>query len=67
MAERPNGVIPPLVGRCNSWIIVHPFKEKALRETWNGRLAQECLDKGYRVFTALEWLQRFNQGIREGK
>ena len=52
--------IPALERHSNSWIIVHPFKEKALRETWNRSIAQEAFERGYRVFTSAQWLVRLN-------
>ncbi len=55
--------VPELESHCNSWVIVHASKEKALRETWNRSVAQEALDAGWRVFTAAQWLARFNSQV----
>jgi hypothetical protein len=50
---------------CNSWIIVDRKTGKPIFETWSRRVADNIrkADKAD-VFTALEWLQRFNASIK---
>jgi hypothetical protein len=48
-----------------SWIIVSRETGKPVLETWSSRTADAVDRARYEVLTALQWLQRFNAGLRE--
>jgi hypothetical protein len=48
-----------------SWIIVSRATGKPVLETFSSRTADAVDRARYEVFTALQWLQRFNAGLRE--
>jgi hypothetical protein len=61
--------IPPLPRHCGSWIIVNRATGVAICETYDRRLILEWAedDQTIEVLTSLEYLQRVNARIREGK
>lgn len=54
--------LPALEPHCGSWIILRDGR--ALGETFDRHTAQQCLDYGYSIETAAQYLARIN---REGK
>jgi hypothetical protein len=48
-----------------SWIIVSRETGKPVLETFSSRTADAVDRARYEVLTALQWLQRFNAGLRE--
>jgi hypothetical protein len=47
-----------------SWIIVSRATGKPVLETWSSRTADAVDCARYEVFTALQWLQRFNASVK---
>ena len=48
----------------NSYIVVSLATGKPVLETWNRKLTEAINLDNYRVYTAHEWLCKFNRSVR---
>lgn len=56
--------IPELERHCNSWVAVSRETGKPVYETTRRSIAEKINQEKYEVLTALQWLVRFNEGVR---
>jgi len=56
--------IPPLEPNCNSWIVVRNDTGLPAFETWSRDLLERLDPAKTKVYTALQWLQKFNAQVK---
>lgn len=59
--------IPELEAGCGSWIIVSKATGQPVIELYNRELVEHVNQDKYKIYTALQWLQKFNLEVKEGK
>jgi hypothetical protein len=59
--------IPELERHCNSWVAVDRNTGEAVFETFSRNVAEKINQQRYEVLTALQWLCRFNESVKNAK
>ena len=56
--------IPELEPRCNSWVVVRKATGEPVFETFERATLERLNPDKAEVYTALQWLQKFNASLK---
>ena len=59
-------IFPELEDGSGSWVVTHPTTEGRVIECFERNNAAFCFAQGWKVETAMQYLTRINQAIKEG-